>query len=206
MAIIRTRSGAGGASVEVTTCSMAAQPLYHRTVTSLPIDSSNRNIVINWLVKPLLVWVYSTVRGYDTPSVPVHHRQVYDTTWLNFTKRYSTPLECTCYLVSLVEAEPDTKKRDDRAWVDSISTSKNVIAARLLLMCAYSRDIIVWLSYAHDLGQAALGAGREVGRPCVLATIVMIRTSLCLGYVTALLLCCCCCCHRPSHATNTPGS
>ena len=56
------------------TCSRAAQPLYHRTVTSLPIDSSNRNIVINWLVKPLLVWVYSTVRGYDSPSVPVRHR------------------------------------------------------------------------------------------------------------------------------------
>ena len=44
---------------------------YHRTVTLLTIDSSNRNIVINWLVKPLLIWVYSTERGYDTPSVPV---------------------------------------------------------------------------------------------------------------------------------------
>ena len=94
------------------TRSRAAQPLYNRNVTSLPIDSSNRNIVINWLVKPLLIWVYSTVRGYDTPSsVPVHHRQVYDTTWLNFTKIYAL-LECTWYLVSVVEAEPDTK------WVD----------------------------------------------------------------------------------------
>ena len=61
--IIRTRSDAGAASVEVTTCSRAAQPLYHRTVTSLPMDSSNRNIVINWLVKPLFIWVYSTARG-----------------------------------------------------------------------------------------------------------------------------------------------
>ena len=33
----------------------------------------------------------------------------------------------------------------------------------------------MWLSHAHDLGQAALGAGREAGRPCVLARIV-IRT------------------------------
>ena len=35
----------------------------------------------------------------------------------------------------------------------------------------------MWLSYAHDLGQAALGAGREAGRPCVLATM-LIRTSM----------------------------
>ena len=80
-----------------------------------------------------------------------------------------------------MEAEPDTKWVD-RAWVDYISIS-NVIVARLLLLlllllCAYSRDSIVWLSYAHDLGQAALGAGHEAGRPCVLATIVMIRTSM----------------------------
>ena len=44
-------------------------------------------------------------------------------------------------------------------------------------MCAYSRDSIVWLFFANDLGQAALGAGREAGRPCVLATMV-IRTSM----------------------------
>ena len=36
----------------------------------------------------------------------------------------------------------------------------------------------MWLSYAYDLGQAALGAGREAVRPCALATIVMIRTSM----------------------------
>ena len=89
-----------------------------------------------------------------------------------------TLLECTWYLVSLVEAEPNTKWVD-RAWVDFVSTS-NVIVARLLLLLlyAYSRDSNVWLSYAHDLGQAALGAGCEAGRPCVLATIVMIRTSM----------------------------
>ena len=77
-----------------------------------------------------------------------------------------------------MEAEPDTKWVDV-AWVDYISTS-NVIVARLLLLllCVYRRDSIVWLSYAHDLGQAALGAGREAGRPCALATIVMIRTSM----------------------------
>ena len=75
--IIRTRSGAGGASVEVTTCSRAAQPLYNRTVTSIPIDSSNLNIVINWLVKPLVIWVYLTVRGYtistSTPSPGIRY-------------------------------------------------------------------------------------------------------------------------------------
>ena len=77
-----------------------------------------------------------------------------------------------------MEAEPNTKWVD-RAWVEYISTS-NVIVARplLLLLCAYSRESTVWLSYAHDLGQAALGAGHEAGRPCVLATIVMIRTSM----------------------------
>ena len=113
------------------------------------------------------------VEIYDTPSV--HHRQVlYDTTWLNFTPK-NTLLECTWYLVSLVEVEPDTEWVD-RAWVDCILTSNVIVAGLLLLLCAYSRDSIVWLSYAHDLGQAALGAGREAGRPCALATIVMIRT------------------------------
>ena len=29
-----------------------------------------------------------------------------------------------------------------------------------------------WLSYAHDLGQAGLGAGRKAGRPCVLVTMM----------------------------------
>ena len=99
---------------------------------------------------------------------------------LGSTLPNDTLLECTWYLVSLVEAEPDTKWVD-RAWVDYISIS-NVIVARLLLLllllCAYSRDSIVWLSYAHNLGQAALGAEREAGRPCVLATIVMIRASM----------------------------
>ena len=76
-----------------------------------------------------------------------------------------------------MEAEPDNKWVD-RAWVDYISTSNVIVARLLLLLCAYSRDSIVWLSYAHDLGQAALGAGREAVRPCALATIVMIRTSM----------------------------
>ena len=66
--------------------------------------------------------------------------------------------------------------RNGLTVADYISTTTNVIVARLL--CAYSRDSIVWLSYAHDLGQAALGAGREVGRPCALGTMVMIRTSM----------------------------
>ena len=65
-----------------------------------------------------------------------------------------------------------------RAWVDYISTSNVIVARLLLLMCAYSRDSIVWPSHAHDLGQAALGAGHEAGRPCALATVVMIRTSM----------------------------
>ena len=126
-----------------------------------------------------------------------------------------TLLECTWYLVSLVEAEPDTKwvdrglitsrhrmlssngccarrytihhqyiakytirlgstlppkcipylnvpgiswkrspTRNGLTVADYISTTTNVIVARLL--CAYSRDSIVWLSCAHDLGQAAL--------------------------------------------------
>ena len=44
-----------------------------------------------WYCLPWVKYVYSTVRGYDTPSVPVHHRQVLcDTTWLNFTKGYPT--------------------------------------------------------------------------------------------------------------------
>ena len=102
----------------------------------------------------------------------------YNTIRLGSTLPKITLLECTWYLVSLVEAEPNTKWVD-RAWVEYISTS-NVIVARplLLLLCAYSRESTVWLSYAHDLGQAALGAGHEAGRPCVLATIVMIRTSM----------------------------
>ena len=98
------------------TCYRAAQPLYHRTVTSFPIDSSNRNIVINWLVKTLLIWVYSTVRGYDTPSVPVHHRQGYDTTWLNFTKWYPAWM----YLVPVISrgSGADTKYLMGWPWVD----------------------------------------------------------------------------------------
>ena len=34
--------------VRQATCSRAAQPLHHRTVTSIPIDSSNRNIVVKF--------------------------------------------------------------------------------------------------------------------------------------------------------------
>ena len=50
-------------------------------------------------------------------------------------------------------------------------------------------EVGVYLSYAHDLGQAGLGAVREAGRPCVLATIV-IRTyiNVWATFVTALLL------------------
>ena len=57
-------------SVEVTTCSRAAQPLYPRTVTSLPIDSSNRNLVINWCVKQLLIPWYGSIRLQEDT---VHH-------------------------------------------------------------------------------------------------------------------------------------
>ena len=49
---------------------------------------------------------------------------------LGSTLPNDTLLEFTWYLVSLVEAEPDTKWVE-RAWVDYISTS-NVIVARLL--------------------------------------------------------------------------
>ena len=57
------------------------------------------------------------------------------------------------------------------------------------LLCAYSRDNIVWQSYAYDLGLAAHGEGREAGRPCVFLRTV-IRTYISVGatYVTALLL------------------
>ena len=44
-------------------------------------------------------------------SISTPYCQVYDTTWLNFTKM-CTLLECTWYLVFLVETELDTK------WVD----------------------------------------------------------------------------------------
>ena len=55
--------------------------------------------------------------GYCVRRYTIHHQciiakyLIYDTTWLNFTKIYAL-LECTWYLVSVVEAEPDTK------WVD----------------------------------------------------------------------------------------
>ena len=112
-------------TVEVTTCSRAVQPLYHRAVTSLPIDSSNRNLAINWFVKSLLTWVYSTVRGYDTQSV--HHRQAYHTTWRNFTKGYPTWM----YLVPGISRESGARHDMGWPWVDYISIS-NVIVARLL--------------------------------------------------------------------------
>ena len=57
------------------------------------------------------------------------------------------------------------------------------------LLCAYSRDNIVWQSYAHDLGQAAHGAGREAGRSCVFArTVIRTHISVWATYLTALLL------------------
>ena len=74
----------------------------------------------------------------------------------------------------------------DRPWVDYISTL-NVIVEWLL--CAYSRDNIVWQPYAHDLGQAAHGKAREAGRPCVFPrTVIRTCISVWATYVTALLL------------------
>ena len=164
----------------------------------------------------------------------IHHQYQYTiakyTIRIGSTLPKYTLLESTWYLVSLVEAEPDTKwvdrglitsrhrmlsshgccarthtihqqfiiakskyipylnvprtcyllwkrrpTRNGLTVADYISTTTNAIVARLL--CACSRESIVWLSYAYDLGQAALGAGREAGRPCVLATMV-IRTSM----------------------------
>ena len=69
-----------------------------------------------------------------------------------------------------MEAEPDTKTVDRRL---NISRQRMLSSHDCYVMCAYSRDSIVWLFFANDLGQAALGAGREAGRPCVLATMVI---------------------------------
>ena len=122
------------------------------------------------------------------------------------TGAYPVTTDC---IVAMTSCENKRNGLTVRGLIISRHTSKVFVARLLLLLlCAYSRDSIVWLSYANDLGQAALGAGREAGRPCMLATIV-IRTSMYgLHDMTALLLCCCCCCgcHRPSHAPNTPGS
>ena len=82
-------------------------------------------------------------------------------------------------IVAMTSCENKRNGLTVRGLIISRHTSKVFVARLLLLLlCAYSRDSIVWLSYANDLGQAALGAGREAVRPCALATIVMIRTSM----------------------------
>ena len=136
----------------------------------MPRDSSNRNYVINWLVTQLLMSLFEQEDMiYDnTPSTiqltPSPGMIRYDLAQLHQRIPYLN-VPGTWYL-----SWKRSPHRNRLTLVDYSSTS-NVIVARLL--CAYSRDNIVWLSYAHDLGQERLGAEREAGRPCVLATMVI---------------------------------
>ena len=46
----------------------------------------------------------------------------------------------------------------------------------------------MWLSYAHDLGWAVLGAGREAGRPCALTIETCSHSDLDRRMLTAVVV------------------